>query len=60
MRYYLRIDGIIETSTKRQVIDGIKEIRLPCSIVTNETIQVFRQRQICRLNVLEMKDGYIL
>jgi hypothetical protein len=52
----LLVGGAEKTLAKREVIDGIQDVGLPCPVEAHETIDVLRQLQICRFTVLEVRQ----
>ena len=53
----LRIDGREGTSAERQVIDGIQQVGLTLTVVTDEAIHLRRQRNVGRQDVFIVDDG---
>ena len=52
----LLVGGAKETLAKREVIDGIENIGLPCPVEAHETIDVLRKQQVGRFAVLEIRQ----
>ena len=50
----LLVGGAKEALAKREVIDGIEDVGLPCPVETHETIDVLRKQQVGRFAVLEV------
>ena len=53
----LRVDGREGTSAERQVIDGIQQVGLTLTVVTDEAIHLRRQRNVGRQDVFIVDDG---
>ena len=45
-----------ETLAKRQIVDGIKDVGLPCPVEAHETVDVLRKQQVSRFAVLEVRQ----
>ena len=56
----LRVDGIVSTSAERQIIDGVQEIRLSLTVLSDEAVHLGRQAEVGRLDVLVIDDGNVL
>ena len=56
----LRINGIARTLAEGQVVDGIQQIGLAHAVLAEEAVQLGRERQLHLLQVLIIKDGYML
>ena len=52
----LLVGGAKDALAKREVIDGIKDVGLPCPVETHETIDVLRKQQVGRFAVFEIRQ----
>jgi hypothetical protein len=52
----LLVGGTEKALTERKIIDGIKDVGLPCPVETHETIDVLRKQQVGRFAVLEIRQ----
>ena len=56
----LRIDGIVGTPAKREIVDGIEKVGLTHTIMADKTVDLGRKLQVGALDVFVINNGNIL